>query len=347
MVLTYEKWETRVKEVEQEIRDVLKGGGTPLNIACSYQMGLCTKDGVEADLTKGKFLRPTLLMLMCTGLGGKSETALSAAACLELIHRSSLVFDDIQDNGLDRNGRPTIPAVWGSNQAINAGNALSCYARLALQRMRGKGCPESVVLDVMDVLERMVIRICEGQWQDLAFQKGEIGIHKPISFYMDMARNKTGALFAAACEVGAMIAGSPPSVQYAAHRFGEFLGLAFQIHDDYLGIWGDETEVGKTANDLMEKKHSLPVAIALERIPNEHVMPMKCMVHVLNSPFISPQDAVVIRETMEANGIDKQTLSMERQIASDAEKALRTIPVNTAELEGLLNFIKAGMERTF
>lgn len=258
--------------IEHEISEVLQEGGTPpleLPTLYYYHMGLCDRNGQPENLARGKYIRSLLCLAMCGALGGNKperaiEECLPAAASVELVHRTSLIFDDIQDGGTERNQRPTVWAIWGQNQAINAGLALSCFARLALHRMSDP----HLILKVQGILERAVVDVCRGQHMDIGFSNS---MEVTVESYLEMVRGKTAALVGAACEVGALVAlfDSATSVELnrfrcLAREFGINLGIAFQMRDDYLGVWGDEARMGKTANDLTQKKRTLPMVLALE-----------------------------------------------------------------------------------
>ena len=326
-------------QVEQELREILPPtpyhGYHGLERMYGYHMGFCDRDGQPAN-PKGKYLRPALCLVICDGLGGDPEKALPAAASLELIHRTSLIFDDIQDRGVERNGQPTVWNIWGADQAINAGLALSCYGRLALQRMT---IPKTQVLAIHSLLERAVINLCWGQYHDLSF----IDDRKvQTRDYLGMVTEKTAALFGAACEIGAICAESYPGRPRAGfhnisdvREFGIQLGLAFQIHDDYLGIWGDEVVVGKTANDLEEKKRSLPVVMGLEKDPEQ-------MGAWLSQEIITSQDACIIRSWMESRGIPNKVSVLEKKYALQARILLSGLKLKQKqqdEIEELLSFI--------
>ena len=344
MTLTLEKWTQQAELLEREIQETLAQIDPPslVDIMCGYQMGHRSASGEKAQLPAGKHLRPSLCLMMCSGLGGNELLAMPAAACLEIIHRSSLVFDDIQDNGLERNNRPTVPSVWGARQALNGGLALSCYARLALQRMRGKGLPDRAILDIMDILERTVIRICYGQTMDVS--KSVVN----VDGYMELARAKTGALFGAACQVGALVALCQQIPQHLvrAESFGDLMGIAFQMHDDYLGIWGEDARVGKTSSDLMERKRSLPVVLALEQF-GDSVMtssPIGTFSGWLTRDYhIGLKEVENITQWMERKGIRSQCLLKE---ADTAQMAMKEADIFPDELKkALLEFMKNVISR--
>ena len=351
------------EKVENEIRSCLTMPSPPLfglNTMNCYHMGFCDREGKPSSSPKGKYLRPLFCIAMCAGLGGDPEQAVPAAAALELAHRTSLVFDDIQDKGQERNNQPTMWAIWGADQAINAGLALSCYARLAILRMTLRNVPRDKVLGVSSVLENAVIDLCHGQFMDISLMDAPT---VRVKEYLQMVRGKTGVLFAAACSVGALVASPEPEVvkappgipdgkrfRYmrfdpvlsAAWEFGLNMGMAFQIHDDYLGVWGDEAMVGKTANDIQEKKRSLPVVLALEQFPDEIVSPNRTMRNWLGADFISREDAADIRAWMDNKGIPQQVKRVEARYLKKARGNLDSLALQRewrGQFDEVLSFL--------
>ena len=321
-------------KVEDELRLIVQKGSTPLldlNTMYSYHMGLCDRDGKTLSSTKGKYLRPLFCIAMCAGLGGDPEQAIPAAAALELAHRTTLIFDDIQDEGQERNNQPTVWSIWGTDQAINAGLILSSYARLALHRLTLRNVPAAKVLRISSVLENAVIDLCHGQYMDISFVDAPT---VSVRDYLRMVRGKTGALFGASCSVGAILA-TPCLKEFPvfgpimrnALEFGLNMGVAFQIHDDYLGIWGDEATVGKTANDIQEKKRSLPVVLALELFPDKLVTSNRTMRNWLNCEFIMEKDAADIRAWLESVGIPEKVKRVERSYIRKARSNLGSLAI--------------------
>ncbi len=343
-------------KVETELKLCLRIPSTPLlglDTMIAYHMGFCDRDGNPSSVSKGKYLRPLFCLAMCAGLGGDPEQAVPAAAALELVHRSSLIFDDIQDKGEERNNQPAVWAIWGADQAINAGLALSCYARLALHGLTLRNVPNGKVLGILSVLENAVIDLCHGQHMDISFVDS---LTVSVEDYLRMVRGKTGALFATSCAVGAMLATpeqdkvpAPPGIPEGskfrymrsnptistAWEFGLNMGVAFQIHDDYLGIWGDEASVGKTANDLLEKKRSLPVVLALQAYPDQ-------MGRWLNVDTITPELAGTIRFWMGNRGIPEKALEIEGAFIKHAQKNLTALSLSKEwqdQFEEVLSFL--------
>jgi geranylgeranyl diphosphate synthase type I len=210
----------------------------------------------------GKRIRPMLTLLCCAAAGGDWQGALPAASSIELIHNFSLVHDDIQDQSRERRGRPTLWALWGIGQALNTGDAMLVMARLSVFRLRALGHSDAIVLDVSRTLDEACLHLTEGQHLDLAFE-GRNDV--TVDMYLQMIEGKTGALVAAATAAGAALARSAPRTLEAYRSFGRHLGLAFQVLDDTLGIWGAPEVTGKPAgDDLTARKKSLPVIFGLE-----------------------------------------------------------------------------------
>lgn len=333
-------------EVEQELREILVRGSTPLFGLTSmylYHMGFCDREGNLVELPTGKYLRPLLCLAMCSALGGDPQKAVPAAASLEIGHRTSLIFDDIQDKGEMRNGRPTVWSIWGSEQAINAGLALWTHGRLALHRLKDHGVDDSTILRSWRILETATVDLCWGQWRDIHFvDTGRVSVKD----YVEMVKGKTSALFGAACEFGALLASGDDETLRIARDFGMKMGLAFQIQDDYLGIWGDEEHVGKTANDLMERKWTLPVVLAVEQFPDEQVTARRTLRDWFKADFISKQVVDTIKTWLEQKGIPEQVREMEQGYLQEAAVSLGRLALSDEWNERMNAVLNRAVDRT-
>lgn len=219
--------------------------------------------GWGPGLAHGKRLRPLLCLLCCTSAGGDWRQALPLAAAIELIHNFSLIHDDIQDNSPLRHGRPTVWSRWGAAQAINAGDAMFTLAFLAPHRLTEVGVSAETTLFVLNELKLTCLGLTQGQYLDMSFEQRE---RVTVDEYLAMIERKTAVLIAAATHLGARLAGAAPERTRAFRDYGLSLGLAFQLQDDLLGIWGDPAVTGKSAaSDLEKRKKSLPVVYGLER----------------------------------------------------------------------------------
>lgn len=214
----------------------------------------------------GKLIRPQLVLLACQAAGGDPAQALPVAAGVQLLHDFTLIHDDIEDNSDMRRGRPTLWSIWGLAQGINAGDGMFVIAHLAIHQLPALGVPAERALAVLRRFDEIILRVCEGQFLDLSYE-GDLGIGP--NDYLTMIGRKTAALVAGSCELGALVAGAPAAIAAALADFGLSVGLAFQIEDDILGIWGDPEITGKPrAADLYRRKLSLPVLHALRTSPD-------------------------------------------------------------------------------
>lgn len=213
----------------------------------------------DGQVDQGKRVRPLIAMLCCSAAGGEIADAAPLAAALELLHNFTLVHDDIQDHSPTRRHRPTVWTLWGTAQAINAGDALFASAHLALYQLRARGISSDLVLSLAEAFDRMTIEIVAGQVQDLSFeQRSDVA---PAE-YIAMITGKTAAIVRYAAWAGALLGGSDEATANRFQEFGLALGLGFQIQDDLLGVWGSASETGKVAaDDIRRKKQSLPILL--------------------------------------------------------------------------------------
>ncbi len=222
-----------------------------------YHLGL---DGSGAS--GGKRIRPLLGLLAYASIAGDHVRALPGAAAVELGHNFSLVHDDIEDGDSERRHRPTLWTREGVPQAINAGDTLFSLSRIALHRLTDLGFSDAKVLRLMRLYDETCLALCEGQYIDIATSASDELLS--VAGYFDMIGRKTAALIAASIEAGALLATDDEAVIARYRGFGWALGLAFQINDDLLGIWGSNQSTGKAASDIAHRKKTLPVLFAHE-----------------------------------------------------------------------------------
>lgn len=214
---------------------------------------------------QGKRLRPRLLLTVARAEGGSEDAALDAAAAIEILHNYSLVHDDIEDGDELRHGRRTLWSVYGIPQALNAGDALCALSFLVLMRA-GSFHRDERVLQMVRSLHEAHATMCDGQSLDLAFERRA---HVGFDEYHGMIAAKTAALFGAASELGALCAPCDAQAVRTYRDVGYEYGLAFQIQDDYHGIWSTADATGKiAANDIARRKWTFPVVWALTQPPS-------------------------------------------------------------------------------
>ena len=215
----------------------------------------------------GKRIRPLLGLLAYASITGDHRLALPGAAAVELGHNFSLVHDDIEDGDTARRHRATLWTIHGIPQAINTGDALFSLSRVALHRLTDLGFPDAKVLRLMRLFDQTCLRLCEGQYLDIAMSHSDDLM--TVELYFDMIGRKTAALIAASIESGALLATDDETVIRRYHDGGWALGIAFQLNDDLLGIWGAEQATGKEPSDVAHKKKTLPVIHAYEHAAPE------------------------------------------------------------------------------
>lgn len=213
------------------------------------------------EKAQGKRIRPLLLLLTNLANEGDWRLALPAAAAVELVHNFSLIHDDIEDHSELRRGRPTLWVRHSVPLALNAGDSMFSLAYLALGRL-SLDVDARLAAQCYSVLSQTCLALTKGQHLDLSFeQKDQVS----IAAYLQMIEGKTAALLSCATQLGAALAQADTETIDAYRQLGFNLGIAFQVHDDYLGIWGNPKITGKSAaSDLIARKKTLPILFGLQ-----------------------------------------------------------------------------------
>ena len=253
--------------VEQEMKEVLnarQGSSSDLFYQMlHYHMGWLDEELNPTSSNGGKRIRPVLSLLCAAAVGGSWHSALPAAAAIELLHNFTLIHDDIQDASPTRRGRPTVWKLWGIPQAINTGDCMFALAHTALYRLEQHDVPADIVVRAAQRFDDTCLALTLGQYRDMNF---ETQLYVSVDDYLDMIGGKTAALLALCGDLGALVAGADDNTVAHYASFARDLGVAFQVMDDILGIWGDEDAIGKSAaTDIEARKKSLPVLYGLER----------------------------------------------------------------------------------
>ena len=205
----------------------------------------------------GKRLRPVLLLITLETFGGNIDEAMPAAMAVEIFHNFTLLHDDIMDNADVRRGKPSVYAKWGGNVALLSGDAMLITAYKHLTRISA-----SVLPRVMNIFSDMALEVCEGQQYDMDFESME---KVSVVDYMQMIERKTSALLSGSAMIGATMAGASDDDVKKIYRFATELGLAFQLQDDVLDSYGDESLGKKIGGDILEGKQTFLMVQAMSR----------------------------------------------------------------------------------
>lgn len=211
----------------------------------------------------GKRVRPLLCLLACRLYSDNIATALPIARALEVFHNFTLLHDDLMDKSPIRRGQPTVYRKWNDNTAILSGDAMSIEAYRSLEGIENP----QLLFKVLPFFNKMAIEICKGQQYDMDFEERE---HVSVAEYIEMIRLKTAVLLGAALRLGALAAGAYDSDAQILDEVGQALGLAFQIQDDYLDVYGDEKTFGKPiGGDIMNGKKTLMLLYTQAKLERE------------------------------------------------------------------------------
>ncbi len=242
---------------EPAIRDAVSRLHVGLERVESYHRGWTNVDGQPAGRPTGKALRPALAMLSVRAVEGPDEFGIAAAVAVELVHDFSLLHDDLMDGDTRRRHRPTAWVAYGAGAAIISGDALLA---LAIEQLLESG--SGTTLEALRFMNRRVTELIEGQALDLEFETRR---DVTLDDCRRMAAGKTASLLECASALGAILAGAPEAEVALLRGFGRELGMAFQLVDDAIGIWGDSEVTGKPVlGDLRSRKKTLPITAALE-----------------------------------------------------------------------------------
>jgi geranylgeranyl diphosphate synthase type I len=280
--------------------------------------------GLDGDAPRGKRMRPLIGLLAYQSIAGDHVRALPGAAAVEMGHNFSLVHDDIEDRGLERRHRPALWTVAGIPQAINAGDTLFTLSRMALYRLTDEGFEDARVLRLMRLYDETCLALCEGQFLDIWGSEHDEWMS--VDDYFDMIGRKTASLIAGSAEAGAILATDDEAVIAAYRRFGWSLGLAFQINDDVLGIWGDAAVTGKEASDIATRKKTLPLIYALEEAAGADAARLRAIL-AQSDELAGPADVEEVRLILERVGAYEFTRSRARQHRDDALAEIASVPL--------------------
>lgn len=258
----------------------------------------------------GKRLRPVLTLAACQAFGREPESALNQALGIEMFHNFTLLHDDVMDHADMRRGRPTVHIKWDERTAILSGDAMLTLAN----RIVTSGCTDAELRSVSALFDRTSMEIYEGQQYDMDFEERN---DVTVSEYMEMIRLKTSVLLGCACRLGAIMGGAGQGAEEALYKYGEQLGLAFQLRDDYLDTYGDPMVFGKEiGGDIANDKKTWFSITAMQEDPTGTMM----------SELRNPSEQAVkfegVRAVYDALDLPRRCLELTDRYVNSAIEAL-------------------------
>ncbi|HEX5479127.1 MAG TPA: polyprenyl synthetase family protein [Dehalococcoidia bacterium] len=318
------------------VREAIDGATVGFAGYMRYHFGWEDALGNPIPESAGKMLRPALCLLCCEAAGGDAARAMPAAVALELVHNFTLLHDDIEDGSETRHGRTTLWKVAGIPQAINTGDGMFVLAHRTMLRLGEAGVPVDRALVAAQALDDACVALCDGQYADIGFElMAAVGREQ----YERMIAGKTAALLGASAEIGAIAGGADDRTVRTFRQCGRRLGMAFQVQDDVLGIWGDEATTGKpVADDIRSRKKSFPVVYALERLDERD---RARMAEIYAHRRMGSTDVNEVLRLLEVAGAHQASTDAARRYADEAMEAVAGIkmrPELRADLEALAAF---------
>ena len=301
-----------------------------------YHLGWESAEGISTKSDTGKRLRPLLCLASCEMSGGDWKSALPAATALELIHNFSLLHDDVQDGDQTRRGRATVWSIYGVGQAIAAGNAMRVVADQSLLNIMASNIDHMSAVKAGEELTLRYLEMIEGQYLDMSF---ETATSVSTDQYVDMISRKTGALIEASMHNGSIIATGKVDFARTFGICGRKLGLAFQMRDDLLGIWGNPQLTGKAVGaDIYRKKKTLPVLFLFQHA-NEN--DKSWLTGTYRKDVISDNDLARILNLMESLRVRDFVQSEAEKYAEAAVNGISKLdisPESQQKIQAIANF---------
>lgn len=284
----------------------------------------------------GKRIRPTLALLAYSLYRNDFQRAMPAALALEIYHNHTLLHDDLMDNADVRHGMPTVHRRWNANTAVLSGDTMLIMAfRKAMQT----DCPRKE--ELLQVFAQTMQEVCEGQQYDVNFEsRNDVSVDE----YLEMIRLKTSVLLACALKMGALAADAPAADAQQLYRFGELIGLAFQLQDDYLDCYGDPAVFGKSiGGDILCGKKTFLLTTALQRAtPQQHAQ----LLAAINGTNLD--NGAKIKRVLELyEDLNIPQLCHERieTLYSEAETVLSQLPLPAERKQPLYDFARRMLKR--
>jgi geranylgeranyl diphosphate synthase type I len=307
-----------------------------------YHHGWNDPDGNPLQVQTGKQIRPLLTLLSCGAMGAPIDQSLALASGIELIHNFSLIHDDIMDESDMRRGRNTVWRIWGNNQAINAGDGAYGLAFYVLSLANFPTLDPWMIVHGERLLAKACVDTVWGQMLDLSFETRE---DVQTDEYVQMVGLKTGPLLGVALGGGALFAGKSLEIVQALDQIGRHLGIAFQIQDDVLGVWGDSAQTGKSnMDDITHKKKALPILWGLQHLSPELVIELREIYH--QPAPLSLDAATRVHDILTDAGIRQAIEGQAKQYYSQVIEGIQTLYPPSDYREGLLTVAELIVNRS-
>jgi geranylgeranyl diphosphate synthase type II len=277
----------------------------------------------------GKRLRPALLLMGCDAFGGDIYQAINPAIAIEVFHNFTLMHDDIMDNAPLRRGKTTVHEKWNSSVGILSGDAMLVEGYKLMMQVK-----EQVLRPVLEIFNDTAIAVCEGQQLDMNFEQLK---EVQIDAYINMIRLKTAVVLGGALKIGALIAGANQQDADLIYAFGEDLGIAFQLQDDILDVYGDPEKFGKqVGGDIISNKKTYLLIMALETANQEQLQELNYWLHLTNFDVVKKVSAV--RNLFDQMEIREKAEQEMNRYAQRALQSLKNLPLAEMQKSQLFEF---------
>ena len=286
----------------------------------------------------GKRIRPVLMMLTYELFRDNSEDIIMPACAIETYHNYTLLHDDLMDNADLRRGHQTVHKKWDANTAILSGDSMLV---LAYQRMAQ--CDPSKLKPVLDLFSKTALEIGEGQQYDMDFEhRNDVTEDE----YIEMIRLKTSVLLACSMKIGAILADAPAADADNLYRFGEQVGLAFQLQDDYLDVYGDPSVFGKAiGGDIVSNKKTYMLINAMNRADDEQRRRLSKWIGAKD--FDAGEKIAAVRAIYDEIGIDRLALEKINHYFSQSRKYIDAVSVDRERKTELMDYVSVMMKRNY
>ncbi len=285
----------------------------------------------------GKRLRPILVLMSANMFKSDLSKVLLPAIGIEVFHNFTLLHDDVMDNAPIRRAKPTVHEKWNSNVAILSGDAMSIKAYQYIE-----SCEDKHLREVLQLFNQTALEVCEGQQIDMEFEtRNDVTVDE----YLNMIRLKTSVLLAGSLKMGAIMGGAPQKDADLLYKFGESLGLAFQLQDDLLDVFGDEAVFGKKiGGDIISNKKTMLLIKALELAQGDTLADLEDW--LAKTTFDNDEKIKAVTAVYEKLGVKQFVIEQIEACFNDSMKYLQQINVDNAKKAELQQLVDKLINRT-